>query len=311
MISQTVIRDYRPGDETAIVVLFEEVFGQRMTLDQWRWKYKGNGGLASIKLAFAPDDRLVGQAAAMALRGWHQGEPWPFFQVCDVMVHPAARGQLGGANLFTRLAKSLLSGLAERKPGAFAYGFPGRRPFLLGEYARVYDRIDQACSQVRPARKRLHLRLLAKELAWGDGRLDGLWTKLAREQALALIRDGQYLRWRYASHPIHFYDLVGLFLGPLLLGWAVIRKVGGHWRVVDLLIGRSWLRLGLAAIEHLAATGGAEQWEIWLPATWRERVGGPWVETEVVVTNMVWALPMPTEQVRPALYYTMGDLDIF
>ena len=141
------------------------------------------------------------------------------------MVHPEARGRLGGANLFTRLARSLLSSLEKREPEAFAYGFPGRRPFQLGEYARVYGHIERARAQVRPAQDRLRLRLLARGLAWDDDRLDKLWTRLAREQALALIRDERYLRWRYANHPIHAYELVGLFLGPRLLGWAVIRKI--------------------------------------------------------------------------------------
>lgn len=34
-------------------------------------------------------------------------------------------------------------------------------------------------------------------------------------------------------------------------------------------------------------------------------------ETGVVVTNMTWRLPLKTSEVKDALYYTMGYMDIF
>ena len=34
------IRAYRPGDERALVELWEEVFGHPMTEEHWRWKLK-------------------------------------------------------------------------------------------------------------------------------------------------------------------------------------------------------------------------------------------------------------------------------
>jgi hypothetical protein len=34
-------------------------------------------------------------------------------------------------------------------------------------------------------------------------------------------------------------------------------------------------------------------------------------ETPVVVTNMIWKLPLQTSTVKENLYYTMGDADIF
>ncbi|MDV7398343.1 GNAT family N-acetyltransferase, partial [Arthrospira platensis SPKY1] len=162
------IRDYQSGDETAIAELFPIVFGQPLTESQWRWKYTGAGLTQSppARLAFDSAGRLMGHAGAIPLRGWRQGQPLPFFQICDVMVHPSARGQLGGRNLFTRLARELLGELAENCPNAFAYGFPGQRPFRLGEYGRVYGRVEQASVIYRAAHRGWFPLLYARPLAW-------------------------------------------------------------------------------------------------------------------------------------------------
>lgn len=305
------IRHYQPGDETAIIGLFATVFSQDMTEAQWRWKYTGTGASPLAKLAFDATGRLVGHAGAIPLRGWRQGQLWPFFQVCDVMVHPEARGRLGEQNLFTRLVRELLTGLTARWPEAFAYGFPGRRPFRLGEYVRVYGKVEQSCTMEQPVRRGFRLRLSARPLDWMDKRLDKLWTRRAHDYALTLIRDRDYLHWRYAIHPSRTYQLFGLYLGTRLLGWAVTQREGERLRVVDLLMHRRWLRLALAALERVATVEGIRTVEIRLPHDWHQAVGQCWTPTEVVVANMIWALSIPTAEVRKTLYYTMGDLDIF
>lgn len=305
-------RDYQPGDETTITAMFGAVFDQVLTEAHWRWKYAGAGLTPPIaRLAFDDSGRLVGHAGALPLRGWRQGRPLPFFQICDVMVHPDARGQLGGRNLFTRLARELLSGLAGRWPEAFAYGFPGRRPFRLGEYVRVYGAIEPAQSLHRPAHKLLLPLPGTQSLDWDDVRLDALWTRLAPNLPLTVVRDRTYLRWRYAAHPRYRYQLLGLHLARRLFGWAVIQQDETRLWVIDLLVARRWLKLALRALERMAGTLGLTEVEIWLPASWRDRLDSLIESTEIIVTHMVWRPSLPTATVREELYYTMGDLDIF
>lgn len=308
------IRDYQPGDETAITTLFGLVFGQVLTEAHWRWKYLDASSAPPVaRLAFNAEGELVGHAGAIFLRGWRQGRSLPFFQICDVMVHPAARGQLGKRNLFTQLVRELLEGLAGRWPTAFAYGFPGRRPFRLGEYARVYGAVERASSLHRAAQKALGSWLSVHPLKWDDPRLDALWDRCAPELPLALVRDRAYLNWRYATHPFRRYQLFGLSirLNLGLLGWVVIQQEEHQLRVIDLLIPRHLLNQALIALERLAADRGAHELEIWLPPGWREEIPGRVESTEVVVANMIWRLPIPTGEVQRNLYYTMGDLDIF
>ncbi|MCB1771414.1 MAG: GNAT family N-acetyltransferase [Candidatus Competibacteraceae bacterium] len=305
-------RDYRPGDEIAITELFGKVFGACLTEAHWRWKYTGAGlTLPLARLAFDSDGRLVGHAGAIALRGWRQGRYLPFLQICDVMVHPAARWQLGQRNLFTRLARELLEEIAQRWPEAFAYGFPGRRPFRLGEYAGVYEEVERTVCLSRPVSKRRLPLPGTRALDWNDGWLDAFWTEQASTLPLALARDRAYLDWRYARHPHHRYQLLGLQLAGLRFGWAVVQPIENRLRVVDLLVARHWLKPALRALDRVAGAIGLQAVEIWLPSGWRETVDGVLEPTEVVAANMIWRLPLRTATVREELYYTMGDLDIF
>ncbi|MCB1776664.1 MAG: GNAT family N-acetyltransferase [Candidatus Competibacteraceae bacterium] len=305
-------RDYRPGDETAITELFSIVFGRCLPETHWRWKYTGSGLTSPLaRLAFDRDGRLVGHAGAIALRGWREGRPLPFFQICDVMVHPAARGQLGQRNLFTRLARELLEEIAQRWPEAFAYGFPGQRPFRLGAYAGVYEAVEQTVCWSRPVGKRWLPLPGTRALDWNDDWLDAFWTEQASALPLALVRDRAYLNWRYACHPHRCYQLLGLQLARRRFGWAVVQPVENRLRVVDMLVARRWLKLALRALDRVAGASGMQTVEIWLPSGWRETVDGTLAPTEVVTTNMVWRLPLDTATVRKTLYYTMGDLDIF
>ncbi|MEE4376573.1 MAG: GNAT family N-acetyltransferase [Candidatus Competibacteraceae bacterium] len=311
-IDHIIIRAYQTGDEQVVIALFEQVFNQIITPAQWQWKYKGTGtaGVHS-QLVFDAENRLLGHAGAIPLRGYLQGKPIPFFQICDVMVHPTARGHLGPRNLFTTLLRRLLGVIASKHPEAFCYGFPGRRPFLLGERVRVYDKIEFAVELTRQPRLLTFPLLRVRRLDWSNPALDQLWARLLPWNALLLARDGAYLRWRYAQNPVHRYTLLGFFGLGRLLGWAVTRRSDERLLIVDLLCKRSWLGLILRALDQVAATTGAQTVHIWLPEDWRAGGSGDQHVTEVVVSNMLGQLPLATSLVKDSLYYTMGDLDIF
>lgn len=306
-------RSYQPGDEAAIVNLFSDVFAQPLTLAQWRWKYTESGSVPPLaRLAFDASGRLVGHAGAIPLQGWRHGRMLPFFQVCDVMVALDARGQLGGRNLFTRLMRELLSELAGRWPSAFTYGFPGQRPFRLGEYSRIYHRIEQvhrlewsACSEG------LFPFLHVQPLAWNDPQLNALWTRLAPDFHLALVRDQTYIHWRYASNPFHNYELLGLYLESWLFGWAVLRRKDDQLQLIDLLIAPRWLKPVVATLAQTAAATGATRVEAWLPASWRIQAEVNQEPTEVVISGVALKLPIMSAELARSLYYTMGDADIF
>jgi len=248
------IRDYAPGDEQQISDLFTQVFSASLTPEQWHWKYRGlTGTLPASKLAFDPAGNLLGHAGAVTLVGQAQGASIPVYQIADVMVHPQARGHLGGYNLFTRLLQGLLADLARRHPRVLAYGFPGTRPFLLGERARVYARVEQAqefswaAGALEPGGW-----LRTAPLDWSHAGLDRLWRRRQPQLPLSLVRDRAYLAWRYARNPFRPYQLLGLWILGQLMGWAVVTLRGTECLITDLLIPHRRLLPVLGALDAWA-----------------------------------------------------------
>lgn len=307
------IRGYRTGDEQQIVGLFEEVFGFQLSVPQWRWKYPGMDRDASAcQVAEDADGAIIGHAGAVRLRGCLRGKDLDCYQICDVMVRKSARGHLGGRNLFTRLIRSLLEEIAGRHENAFAYGFPGERPFLLGERAGAYSPIERIPEIQWHAGSRAPSWLRASALIWGHLALDRLWLGWERANpGLYVVRDGAYLRWRYRDNPFRVYELLGIHVLGFLFGWAVVCRAQDRRLLVDLLIPRRLLKSALAAVDRWCEKDGGKSVHLWLPQGWRGVAQGMVLDTPVVATNMIWGLPLRTEQVMRDFYYTMGDADIF
>jgi hypothetical protein len=310
------VRHYRPGDEKGIAALFKEVFGKELSLGQWRWKYLVPAdGKVLAKVATTPAGAIVGHAGAVPLRGIHRGSHSQFCQIADVMVRSEARGYLGRSNVFGHLVRSLLEDARSRFGQVFGYGFPGQRPFMLGERLGVYESICNASTLGRTLTKpriEVFRRYTVEALPWSDARLDGLWHEISPRLGLAVARDSAYLNWRYRTNPFFPYRLLGIFRRRSLSGWAVARDAGSETLVVDLLVKRTEATEALRTLQRYLSRAGTETMRLWLPARWSSACTDCSVtDSEVVVTNMVWRLPIPTSVPKRELYYTMGDADIF
>jgi hypothetical protein len=172
---------------TRLRELFATVFGEQRTSEEWRWKYDASRALAASGwlyrcadsvVALDEDGRLVAHAGALTLPGWREGRPIAIVQVCDVMVHPEHRGGLGRNNLFTLMLRDLLARIAERLPTAFRYGFPGWRPYLIGERSGVYERLGIALESRLSGPRGWSNLWRAGPLDWHDTRIDALWERL-------------------------------------------------------------------------------------------------------------------------------------
>ena len=308
-----IIRAYRKGDEEKTITLFREVFGKEFTVDQWKWKYAVPGaGKIYSKIAEDASHAIIGFAGAVPLRGSYGGKPLQFFQIADVMVHKKARGFLGKKNVFEIMIKELFEDIGKEFPDVFCYGFPGQRPFLLGKRVGAYDEIETAVDYIIKPGISLFNPFRIRNMPWDDGRLDSLWSSLSSGMSLSLIRDKSFLNWRYASNPLHTYQLIGVYLSGDMKGWLVLKEKGEEVLVVDMLIDGNLLDNALKALRKQTPGFKKKVFRLWLPPSLRGTVKGFSREkTPVVVTNMVWKLPLATDLVRENLYYTMGDADIF
>lgn len=284
-----------------------------MNLAQWRWKYLASNPAPPLsQLVFNTNGDLMGHAGTIALRGQAYGMPIPCYQIADVMIHPQARGYVGTNNVFTRLFRELLVQINQQHPQVLAYGFPGQRPFILGERALVYENVEQVqeCvwnSNALPNNSGLH----TTATTWSNIHFNRLWQRLQHQFPISLIRDADYINWRYMQNPFHSYQPLELSLFNQSIGWAIINIRGNEVLIVDLLIARNLCLQALGSISAWAKIHGLQTMRLWINANWRAKLPLIPVALPIIVTNTRWGLPWATEILRTDFYYTMGDVDIF
>jgi len=298
--------------------LFAQVFAVQVTPDAWRWKYAAEGLLGSINLvAYDTAGALIGHAGAVVLAGVDAGQPQAMVQICDVMVVAHRRGGAGEDAVYPALMRALREAINARFPCAYAYGFPGKRPFLLGErlgfYRRAYD-ITQAAVPLQGVRKtffgwpfwRLHAE------AWNTlpqkaNRLNRLWLREAESVGSpAVVRDAAYLRWRYAQHPTRRYTLLVLRRAWREMAWWVVAAEGEGLRVVDALGHEARSLRALDLLGNWAAQQGFARLLCWHP-----ELGAAEVATDTGIVAMQFALALDEVEPLRSPRFMPGDLDVF
>lgn len=217
--------------------LFSSVFNHPIPAEQWNWKYAQGPRLGSINLAArTPAGELVGHIGCVLFQGVFMDRPLVFAHACDVMVSRHVRGGLDAAGVYAQLVKALQQALRERAGEVFAYGFPGVRPFRLGERMGFYRRLYPVHSSrfEQGNFKRVGLQTVTLVPAdWNCVRLDSVWERLVSQQKTpVLARTGKYLLWRYAAHPERSYRLWMLKRFWKDIGWLVTSSMANHEEVI-------------------------------------------------------------------------------
>jgi GNAT superfamily N-acetyltransferase len=90
--AQPRIRDYKGGDETALVEIYSTIFRPR-TLDEWRWLFENApSGRAQI-LVIEFEGRPVGCGTHVPVEAWVDGSRLQLAIGCDMMLLPEYRGR--------------------------------------------------------------------------------------------------------------------------------------------------------------------------------------------------------------------------
>jgi hypothetical protein len=296
------IRDYAEGDEQAIVGLFERVFGRTMgpseSAEHWRWEFARNPTPpATIELVW-DGDTLVGQYAVSPRRVWFCGSELLAALSLDTMTHP----DYGRQGIFSASAEACYARMVERgftfvygfpnansihgfekylrwktvmptpvhvkalDLGDFVAGKLGQPQLapLLGKATRLLLRtptvVEELVERVRGGGEALTIDEFSDFDAL-EG-VDELWERCRDQHRLWVIRDRDYLRWRYDQRPES--DYVRLSVADQrgeLIGWAVLaiaeREQGRTCFVMDVLVEVSRALPGLLrAIEDVARARG-------------------------------------------------------
>jgi hypothetical protein len=225
------------------------------------------------------------------------------------MVHPDHRRT---HDWFDLGPKQILADLGNSHRQHVLYGFSGHRAFLWFKRTGLVDLVENAVTGiVRPPAQAAQGDHAVLPRSWDDPVVDAVWQALASDHRTGLIRDAQYVRWRYRDHPLNGYSLYGVQCRGRDVGWLVIGTdpPGEHGRapeipVVDLMLPRESVR---PALVELAMLLGRDV------MCWQPRHRAPaWDATTdpgTHVFHFVRQSAAPTALLREQLYYTMGDVD--
>ena len=229
-----VIREYRPGDEHAILETFNRVFAaedpsfEPRDLTAWRWRFLDNPSGWRMFLALTPDGRVVSQYAGIGQRMRVEGEDARFSQSVDSMSDPAWRRGLARPGLFVATGRPYAQHYGGSAPDKdrVMWGMPVPRAWRIGSRFLGYELVRTlsklACD---PARMQLAhaAEITLEEVRRVPPETLELFERVAAEHRAICLRDPEQIAWRFLRHPTHRYR-VALARGPRLRGLAVYRR---------------------------------------------------------------------------------------
>jgi len=92
-MEEYVVRKYKEGDERGINDLFNEIFNENRSLEEWFWKFKKNP-LAEINLIAVAESqgKIIGQYASLPTLFKYKDKVLKASVVVDNLLHPEFRG---------------------------------------------------------------------------------------------------------------------------------------------------------------------------------------------------------------------------
>lgn len=245
-----------------LVNLFSAAFRREMSEELWRWKYVQNplSSLDSEVVVALDGAEIVGARPFMIAKMWLGDKEAKVAQHCDTMVHPNYQRR----GIFNKMGKFSLSYLRDRG-FALSYGFPGplsRRGFLSQGYQVLVTKetVFRVINANRLFSSQVENRLLGKSIAFFyngfekfkrknqpkrtdlfqfevrekvNGEMEEVYS-LRGKSKIDLVREKNYLQWRFDCQPEHKYTYVLLKSNNRLVGYAVLSV---QKRVRDLLFG--------------------------------------------------------------------------
>ncbi len=304
--SEWTLRPYRAGDERDIMDLFVRVFGRDTSAEHWRWKFKSRRWPTENVWIGVHDDRPVCHFAAIPTWIRVNGHEVPAAVVVDVMTAPGFRRR----GLLTDVARGVMRTWAAAGV-SFMYGLPneqwGSRTAAIGIQPMVALR--RFVLPLRPQQtlaRKIRAPWLARP-AWVDagyGRLldlrprpdddvptraidaagpefDALWGWCAPAFDVTVVRDCEWVQWRYLDAPGVGYRVVLAEREGRPIGYVAYRLV------------RTQARVDAVVAEVFARPDDAKAWSALLARVIREARGAG--------AENVFALEVPGSQGHRAL----------
>jgi hypothetical protein len=243
-------------------------------------------------------------------------------QISDVMVDPSERGIMTRKGPFQRVASAYQEaylGYCDKHP--FAYGFPNKRHMILGNKLGLYAEVDRVI-----------------ELSWAPAPLQheteyciqpiveitdevktyvsSLWQQMQTDlsEAILVIRDTEYLQYRYFDNPQHQYQmmLVRLAKDENILGLVILRIDGHECRLMDMVCGLRNINHLVTCSRHLAHHWNLTKLFGWITSSKLDAFTPSLpmtTSTDIYIPGNIHVQKIPIDRLRNRWWLMMGDTD--
>ncbi|MCF8127580.1 MAG: GNAT family N-acetyltransferase [Deltaproteobacteria bacterium] len=317
------IRRFREDDEKKILKLWELVFGQEMNQELWRWKYFDNPYSQALLLCESDKKEVLALYGGIPFKGLRKGEDVVIVQLMDIMSHPDFRGK----GLFARTGKTFCETFCNKKSAEILYGFPGKFHFDLGKrilgYAPLQSRVAylKGETDVLASKNRTSLSSIKRVENPGE-EFDRLWEKCRIDYPYAVVRNAEFLHWRFCRHPERRYEIFCLkdVFSREIQGYAVLYFKEDAAILVDMLFPKSEKRIALffGKIGYMLKSRNVLQVQTWLPGSHflkKAAITAGFEEHDeplgIISTIKSFDHSPDTEWIDNNFYYSMADADLF
>jgi GNAT superfamily N-acetyltransferase len=223
------IRPYREGDEQGFLELdnFVEVHPwNRRDLTNWRWKYTGENPAGESIMYYADNNgEIVGHFAAIPMWYWINGEQVRASHSIAMMIKPEWQNR----GLIKFVGDKLLKDL-EAQNFPFTYGYPNENAYELHIQFWKYTEIAQQTLFERKLDSTSNIllqefstSLIFKKIEKFDDSVNTLWEENKNHFKAIVIRNSNFLNWRYLARPDVSYYSFGAYENDRLVGYCVLK----------------------------------------------------------------------------------------
>ena len=317
------IRSYRPEDEQNVLALWKTAFGKEMPISLWNWKYQQNPFGCHMLLCVNDADEPVVMYGGVPYQAQWNGKRVEITQLMDIMSHPDYRK----TGLFIHTGNAFFDTFGGSKHSVMLYGFPGKYHFEIGQKYLAYQKMasDIAYLSADPAALSENKPSVSSgniEQRFDiDASFDSLWKRCQVSYPFSVIRNADFLRWRFIDHPFNHYEIWGhrMKAEKDLAAYAILSFIDNKATLVDLLglpfdsiWSDFWIKLG-----KMLAQRDISQLHTWLPdghfithavmASGLKRFPEP---IGIIPTVRSFDTSLTFDWISKNLYYTMADTDL-